>query len=84
MCPTPAPPTAQALPDPVAVFRERVEARALNWAAGEYTLHEAVDDLQREAEASGLARLIGQDDVQRIMARAVAAKNRIPTRCSPR
>lgn len=58
--------------DPVDVFRARAEARAVLWRAGEYTLHEAVDELQAAAERSGLVAKIGQDAVQAIMAEAFA------------
>lgn len=61
---------AAACPDPVEVFCERAEARAMLWAAGEYTLHEAVDVLQADAVRTGLVALIGQDAVQAIMAEA--------------
>ncbi len=59
--------------DPVEVFRERAEARALLWAANEFDLHEAVDVLQADAERSGLVDLIGQDSVEAIIATAFAA-----------
>jgi hypothetical protein len=60
------------LVDPVAAFRERAEARALLWSLGEYTLHEAVDGLQADAERDGLPELIGSDEVQQIIAQAFA------------
>jgi hypothetical protein len=50
------------------VFRERAEARAILWSAGEYDLCQAVDVLQADAERTGLLELIGQDAVQAIMA----------------
>ena len=50
------------------VFRARCEAKALLVAVGELTLHEAVDELQVSAVASGLVAEIGQDAAQRIMA----------------
>jgi hypothetical protein len=56
--------------DPVDAFRARAEARAYLFAIGEYSLHEAVDGLQADAEASGLFDHIGQDAVQQIMADA--------------
>jgi hypothetical protein len=65
--------TAAAQPrfvDPAEAFRARAEARAMLWHAGEYALHEAVDGLQADAEASGLVDHIGQDEVQRIIAAA--------------
>jgi hypothetical protein len=55
------------------IFRERCEARAILWTAGEYSLHEAVDLLRADAERSGLIAEIGQDGVQAIMATAFAA-----------
>jgi hypothetical protein len=58
--------------DPVEAFRARAEARATLWHAGEYTLTEAVDGLQADAEASGLVDHIGQDQVQAILAAAFA------------
>ena len=54
------------------VFRERCEARALLYAAGELTLHAAVDQLQHDAEHNGLPDSIGQDAVQAVMAQAFA------------
>jgi hypothetical protein len=57
------------LVDPVDVFRLRAEARAMLYAAGEYTLIEAVDALQLDAERDGLLQ-IGQDRVQQIMSDA--------------
>jgi uncharacterized sporulation protein YeaH/YhbH (DUF444 family) len=54
-----------------AVFRERCEARAILWRASEFSLHEAVDVLQADAER--LVAEIGQDAVQEIMAAAFAA-----------
>jgi hypothetical protein len=57
-------------PDPVEVFRERAEARALLAEAGALDFHDAVDELQACAEASGLVDCIGQDLVQQIMAEA--------------
>jgi len=44
-----------AAPDPLVVFRCRAEARADLVAAGLYELQEAVDGLQADAEAQGLA-----------------------------
>lgn len=58
--------------DPVDVFRARADARALLWRAGEYTLHEAVDVLQADAQRQGLVAKIGQDAVQEILAAAFA------------
>ncbi|MFZ2079917.1 MAG: hypothetical protein WAV38_25375 [Xanthobacteraceae bacterium] len=49
----------------------RAWARAYLWHAGEYTLAEAVDQLQRDAERDGLTKRIGQDAVQQIIAAAI-------------
>jgi hypothetical protein len=51
-------------------FRERAEARAYLWVAGEFGLQEAVDKLQADAERDGLVKRIGQDAVQAILAAA--------------
>jgi hypothetical protein len=48
-------------------FRARCEARACLVVEGELTLHEAVDELQASAVASGIVDAIGQDAVQAIM-----------------
>jgi hypothetical protein len=53
--------------DPLKAFELRCWARAYLWAAGEYTLHESVDELQRAAERDGLVARLGQDCIQRIM-----------------
>jgi hypothetical protein len=55
------------------IFVARCEARALLWQVGEYDLHEAVDVLQADADASGLVLAIGDDGVQRILGCAFAA-----------
>lgn len=60
----------QTRPDPLAVFIARAEARALLWQAGEYDLHEAVDELQAAAERDGLVAELGQDAIQAILAAA--------------
>jgi hypothetical protein len=57
-------------PDPLEVFTLRASARARLWQAGEIDLHEAADQLQHDAEATGLVNEIGQDAVQEIMAAA--------------
>jgi hypothetical protein len=59
-------------PSTLAVFIARAEARALLWQAGEFDLHQAVDELQAAAERDGLAAEIGQDAVQKIIADAFA------------
>lgn len=54
-------------------FRALCESRALLWRRFEWEwIGEAVDPLQRWAEANGLVRQIGQDAVQAIMAEAFA------------
>jgi hypothetical protein len=58
---------------PREVFELRCWARARLYAEGEYSLHNAVDELQAAAEQSGLVAAIGQDAVQEIMATAFAA-----------
>ena len=58
--------------DPIAVLKARAEARALLWAAGEVDLLVAVDKLQADAERDGLVAAVGQDEVQRIIAEAIA------------
>jgi len=52
------------------VLTARARARAHLYAAGELTLHEAVDWLQLWAIDSGLVEQVGQDVVQLILARA--------------
>ena len=64
---------ASAAPGSLEVFVARAEARALLHAAGELTLHEAVDELQATAERDGLVAEMGQDEVQQMMAEAFAA-----------
>ena len=59
-----------ALVDPIAAFAARCEARALLFAAGEYSLHEAVDVLQEYAEQSRLVDALGTDAVQQLMNQA--------------
>jgi hypothetical protein len=60
-------------PSPLEVFTARAWARATLWQAGELDLHEAVDVLQAAAERDGLVASIGQDEVERLMAEALAA-----------
>jgi hypothetical protein len=62
-----------ARPLPLKVFIARAEARALLWQAGEFDLHEAIDELQAAAVRDGLVAAIGQDEVQAIMSAAFAA-----------
>jgi hypothetical protein len=56
--------------DPLTALIVRADARAFLWSVGEYTKHEAVDLLQRDAERDGLIALHGQDAIQQILARA--------------
>jgi hypothetical protein len=57
-------------PDPVEVFRERAEARAYLVECGELSLHDAVDQLQSDAERDGL----DPDTAQALMAEAFAVR----------
>jgi hypothetical protein len=59
-----------ARPSPLKVFIVRAEACALLWQAGEFDLHQAVDELQAAAERDGLVTLLGQDAVQEIISKA--------------
>jgi hypothetical protein len=61
-----------------AVYAARCDARALLFANGLLSLHEAVDELQTYAEKSGLVDRLGQDEVQRIMGVAFAAVDLLP------
>jgi hypothetical protein len=54
--------------DALMVFEARCEARSYLVAAGEIELRDAIDELQRDAERSGLIKSAGQDRVQAIMA----------------
>ena len=54
------------------VFRARAEARAHLVANGLHTLQDSVDTLQAAAEAQGLLKEYGQDEIQRIMAESFA------------
>ena len=76
----PIAPIGAGRPDPLDVFTLRAWARARLWQVGEIDLHEAVDELQAAAEASGLVAKLGQDRVQAVMARAFAAvRDDLPT-----
>jgi len=66
------------LANPKEVFAARCEARALLHISGELSLHDAIDELQTYAEASGLLDRIGQDEVQRIMGIAFTAVDLLP------
>jgi hypothetical protein len=59
-----------ARPSPLKVFIVLAEARALLWQAGEFDLHQAVDELQAAPERDGLVTLLGQDAVQEIISKA--------------
>jgi hypothetical protein len=67
-----AAPTKDTRVPAIDAFRARCEARAWLVAAGEMSLHEAVDELQASAVASGIVDAIGQDQVQAIMSTAFA------------
>jgi hypothetical protein len=69
----PAPPPQRDAPTPLAVLIARAEARALLWHFAELDLTTAVDELDAEAEVSGLLAAIGQDEVDAIIAAAFAA-----------
>ena len=60
-------PVAAARVDALKAFKLRCWARAELWAACEFDLHEAVDELQAAAERDGLIETIGQDAMQAIM-----------------
>lgn len=54
----------------VDVFAARCEARAMLVAAGELDLHESIDTLQAAALSYGLVAMLGQDEVQSVLADA--------------
>ena len=54
----------------IEAFTIRAEARASLVAAGEMSLHEAVDGLQEAAVDTGLVDQLGQDAVQEVMSEA--------------
>lgn len=56
--------------DLVVAFAARADARAYLWSIGEYSMPEAVDQLQADAERDDLIARCGQDYVQRILANA--------------
>jgi hypothetical protein len=62
--------------DIVDAFAARAEARAYLWSVGELDFHEAVDELQADAERDGLVAEVGQDAMQAIMATAFAKVRR--------
>jgi hypothetical protein len=59
--------------DPLAVFVARAEAKATLWAAGEISLHDAVDELWADAVRHGLVAKLGPDKVQQLLADAFAS-----------
>jgi hypothetical protein len=58
------------------IFIARAWARATLFAAGEMTLHNAVDELQQYAVVSGLVAELGQDEIQHVMSAAFANVHR--------
>src|SRR5581483_5827766 len=60
------------LADPLEVFHELCETKAFLWAHYQIELPDAVDQLQAWAMENGLVALIGQDEVQRLMAESCA------------
>src|SRR5262249_21703951 len=71
-CMTAAARKPAARPSVLEAFTLRCWARAQRYAVGEIGLHDAIDELQRAAEASGLIAELGQDEVQRLMVEAFA------------
>lgn len=69
------PDNADGWPSPLAIFRLRAQARAYLCNACMMTLIDAVDVLQYDAERSGLINVLGQDGVQKILAREFEATN---------
>src|SRR5262249_58033544 len=65
-CMTAAARKPAARPSVLEAFTLRCWARAQRYAVGEIGLHDAIDELQRAAEASGLIAELGQDEVQRL------------------
>ena len=56
--------------DPLDCFAARANVRAFLWSIGEFDLHEAVDALQAAAVRDGLIDLVGQDEIQAMIADA--------------
>lgn len=52
------------------VFAARADARAILWSAALLTLHDAVDELHATAERDCLIKLVGQDQIQKIISDA--------------
>jgi hypothetical protein len=69
----PAPATRTRPVPALAVFTARAEARAKLWQANVFDLHTAVDELQAYAEREGLVERLGQDEIQKIIAKAFEA-----------
>jgi hypothetical protein len=65
---------AETRADPVAAFTLRAEARAFLVETGLMDFHTAVDELQEAADRDGLVDLIGQDEIQNILASAFAVR----------
>jgi hypothetical protein len=61
-----------ARPSALEVFVARAEAKAMLWAAGEISLHDAVDELWADAVRDGLTAKLGVDEVQQLLADAFA------------
>jgi hypothetical protein len=62
--------TTKKLVDPLEAFEARCSARAYLFAVGDLDLHDAVDQLQHDAERDGLVERVGQNAVQAIIADA--------------
>ena len=54
-------------PEPLAIFRERAQARATLVASGLMDLQTAVDGMQEVAVSQGLVAQHGQDAIQHIL-----------------
>jgi hypothetical protein len=54
--------------DPAAVFIARAEAKAMLWANGEVSLHDAIDSLWAAAVDAGLVAEFGANQVQELLA----------------
>jgi hypothetical protein len=57
---------------PLDALTARAEARAALWANNAISLHEAIDQLWHDAEASGLAAELGTDRLQELLANIFA------------
>jgi hypothetical protein len=56
--------------DPLEAFEARCSARAYLFAVGDLDLHDAVDQLQHDAERDGLVDGYGPDDIQHVLSAA--------------